>query len=106
MISTLKEYELCLQEKHPNPGVKFKGTTRTAFLPYNEKGCKVHRMLQKAFSQQLIFTVGKSVTTGKENVVTWNDIHHKTRADGGPERYEFKKKVYNIMFYHLQQIVY
>lgn len=81
-------------ERHPNPGVKFKGAHRTAYLPDNEQGRLIHRMLKKAFDQQLIFTVGKSATSGRNNVVTWNDIHHKTRPDGGPERYGYPDPEY------------
>ena len=35
-------------------------------------------LLKVAFERRLIFTVGSSATTGKEDVVTWNEIHHKT----------------------------
>lgn len=31
-----------------------------------------------AWQRRLIFTIGRSNTTGREDVVTWNDIHHKT----------------------------
>lgn len=31
-----------------------------------------------AFDRRLIFTIGRSVTTGMEDVITWNEIHHKT----------------------------
>ena len=41
-------------------------------------------LLKRAFDAQLIFTVGTSVTTGQSDVVTWNDIHHKTNTHGGP----------------------
>jgi len=43
-------------------------------------------MLKTAFEQRLIFTIGQSRTSGEENVLTWNDIHHKTRRDGGPDK--------------------
>ena len=43
--------------------------------------------LRKHFSWRQIFTVGQSRTTGYENVVTWNDIHHKTSVVGGVEKY-------------------
>lgn len=45
------------------------------------------QLLQKAFDQKLIFTVGQSRTTSMENQVTWNDIHHKTSMDAGPAGY-------------------
>lgn len=76
-----------LQEKHPNPGKKFHGTTRTAYLPNNAEGNKVLKLLKIAFDRGLVFTVGTSQTTGAENQVTWNDIHHKTSTTGGPSRY-------------------
>ena len=31
-----------------------------------------------AWRQRLMFTVGRSITTGQDNCVTWNDIHMKT----------------------------
>ena len=42
------------------------------------------QLLQKAFYARMIFTIGKSVTSGEDNVVVWNDIHHKTSMHGGP----------------------
>ncbi|XP_074523440.1 E3 ubiquitin-protein ligase DTX3L [Halichoeres trimaculatus] len=70
-------------ENHPDPGKYYHGTTRTAFLPDNKEGREVLHLLEKAFNQKLIFTVGTSRTTGAENQVTWNDIHHKTSMTGG-----------------------
>ena len=37
-------------------------------------------MLQIAFQKKWSFTVGDSVTSGAQNVVVWNDIHHKTKS--------------------------
>ncbi|XP_051769502.1 uncharacterized protein dtx3lb.3 isoform X1 [Ctenopharyngodon idella] len=71
-------------EKHPNPGKPFNGTNRQAYLPDNHEGKEVLTLLQRAFQQKLIFTIRKC-TTGAENVVTWNDIHHKTSKYGGPK---------------------
>ncbi|XP_051769496.1 E3 ubiquitin-protein ligase DTX3L isoform X4 [Ctenopharyngodon idella] len=70
-------------KKHPNPGKPFLGANRQAYLPNNREGKEVLSLLDRAFKQKLIFTVGKSTTTGAENVVTWNDIHHKTSKYGG-----------------------
>ena len=42
------------------------------------------QLLHKAFEARMIFTVGISVTSGAQNVVVWNDIHHKTNIIGGP----------------------
>lgn len=86
------------QECHPNPGYPYKGTRRVAYLPVNEKGTVVLDMLERAFKQGLTFTIGFSRTTGRNNVVTWNDIHHKTRPTGGPERYgKYKTKSIKMM---------
>uniref|UniRef100_A0A0E9X963 E3 ubiquitin-protein ligase n=2 Tax=Anguilla anguilla TaxID=7936 RepID=A0A0E9X963_ANGAN len=76
-------------EEHPNPGQRYEGTSRTAFLPDSREGKKVLKLLERAFEQRLIFTVGQSSTTGKSNVVTWNDIHHKTNRNGGPVNYGY-----------------
>ena len=73
--------------RHPNPGHKFSGTRRQAYLPATKEGAVVLKMLEKAFEKKLIFTVGRSNTTGKEDCVTWNDIHHKTSVSGGPQKY-------------------
>ncbi|XP_068191020.1 probable E3 ubiquitin-protein ligase DTX3 [Antennarius striatus] len=70
---------------HPNPGKRYSSTYRVAFLPACEEGEKVLRLLRKAFDRRLVFTVGRSVTTGLNNVITWNDIHHKTNMYGGPQ---------------------
>ncbi len=64
----------------------YHGTTREAFLPDNQEGRHVLELLEKAFSLRQIFTIGQSRTTGCDNVVTWNDIHHKTNFNGGMEK--------------------
>lgn len=69
---------------HPNPGRPYQGCIRTAYLPNTNEGQRVCELLKKAFHHKLIFTVGQSRTTGVDNVVTWNDIHHKTAIHGGP----------------------
>lgn len=66
--------------EHPNPGQAYYavGFPRICYLPDNNLGRRVLRLLQIAFERKLIFTIGRSVTTGREDVVTWNEIHHKT----------------------------
>jgi deltex len=68
---------------HPNPGSPYTGTVRTAFLPVNAEGREALRLLQVAWDRRLTFTIGRSLTTGRENTVIWNGIHHKTCPDGG-----------------------
>jgi deltex-like protein len=72
---------------HPHPGQLYTGTQRRAYLPDNKEGRKVLKQLRKAFDQKLTFTIGRSSTIGTNNVITWNDIHHKTSMIGGPTRY-------------------
>ena len=76
-----------LQEEHPSPGERYEGAARTAFLPDSQEGRKVLELLKRAFDQRLVFTVGRSSTSGRNNMVTWNDIHHKTSTNGGPTWY-------------------
>ncbi|XP_039096580.1 E3 ubiquitin-protein ligase DTX3L [Hyaena hyaena] len=76
-------------EKHPNPGKTYAGVQRTAYLPNNEEGNEVLRLLRRAFDQKLIFTVGESRVLGKSDVITWNDIHHKTSRFGGPQNFGY-----------------
>ncbi|XP_041635330.1 uncharacterized protein LOC121504530 [Cheilinus undulatus] len=76
-------------EKHPNPGQPYHGINRRAYLPDNKEGKEVLQLLKKAFDQKLIFTVGMSRTTGYENQVIWNDIHHKTSTTGGAQGFGY-----------------
>ncbi|XP_054902571.1 probable E3 ubiquitin-protein ligase DTX2 isoform X2 [Poeciliopsis prolifica] len=66
--------------EHPNPGQPFtcRGFPRFCFLPDNDKGRKVLELLKVAWMRRLIFTVGTSSTTGEQDTVVWNGIHHKT----------------------------
>uniref|UniRef100_A0A2K6TC91 E3 ubiquitin-protein ligase n=1 Tax=Saimiri boliviensis boliviensis TaxID=39432 RepID=A0A2K6TC91_SAIBB len=85
----------CLQKKeHPNPGKSYSGVHRTAYLPDNKEGRKVLELLRRAFEQKLIFTVGNSRVLGISDVITWNDIHHKTSKLGGPESYGYPDPSY------------
>uniref|UniRef100_A0ABM0H204 E3 ubiquitin-protein ligase n=1 Tax=Saccoglossus kowalevskii TaxID=10224 RepID=A0ABM0H204_SACKO len=68
----------------PSPGSSYSGTSRTAYLPDNREGREVLRLLKLAFERKLTFIIGTSVTTGCNNTVVWNDIHHKTSKYGGP----------------------
>ncbi|XP_067665646.1 protein deltex-like [Haliotis asinina] len=80
--------------EHPDPGMPYKGITRRAYLPACPEGKDILRLLKVAFDRKLTFTIGRSTTTGRENVVTWNDIHHKTSMDGGPIRFGYPDPTY------------
>ncbi|OWF48702.1 E3 ubiquitin-protein ligase DTX4 [Mizuhopecten yessoensis] len=65
---------------NPHPGKRYstRGFPRVGFLPDNEKGRKVLKLLMLAWKRRLTFTIGTSTTTGEGDTVTWNEIHHKT----------------------------
>ncbi|KAJ8602470.1 hypothetical protein CTAYLR_001192 [Chrysophaeum taylorii] len=68
--------------EHPHPGARFSGTTRTAYLPTPE-GDTHFELLKIAFKRRLVFRVGRSITTGRDNCVVWGSIHHKTNRGHG-----------------------
>ena len=72
-----------------NPGKNFTGTFRTAYLPYDEDGYTVCMLMWAAWERKLMFTVGNSLTTGRENVVVMNGIHLKTSSRGGATNYGY-----------------
>ncbi|KAJ7403293.1 deltex E3 ubiquitin ligase 3L [Pitangus sulphuratus] len=74
---------------HPNPGKPYHSIQRRAYLPDNVEGREILMLLKRAFDHKLIFTVGQSRTTGAQNVITWNDIHHKTSMTGGPTNFGY-----------------
>ena len=39
---------------------------------------QILRLLRKAWDRKLTFTIGTSVTSGQQDTVVWNEIHHKT----------------------------
>ena len=58
------------------------GFPRVAYLPCTPQGRSVLGLLRRAFEQRVTFTVGTSATSGMTDVVTWNDVHHKTMFSG------------------------
>ena len=72
----------------------YRGTNRSAYLPDSPEGIEVLALLVKAFRRRLSFTVGFSVTTGRDNVVVWNSIHHKTCTSGGTLCYGYPDPTY------------
>lgn len=51
-------------------------------------------LLKEAFDRKLIFTIGRSVTTGRDNQVVWNGIHHKTNLSGGSAYFGYPDPTY------------
>jgi deltex-like protein len=76
--------------RHPNPGVPYSGTIRRAFLPGGtDQSREILVKFLKAWDQRALLTVGRSMTTGKDNCVIWSGIHHKTKISGGPTVFGF-----------------
>lgn len=51
-------------------------------------------LLKEAFKRKLIFTIGRSVTTGRDNQIVWNGIHHKTNTSGGSAYFGYPDPTY------------
>merc|ERR1719369_469131 len=85
-------------QEHPHPGQYYNpvGFPRTAFLPDNQEGIKALHGLYLAWEQRLLFTVGRSITTGMDNCVTWNDIHLKTKLTGGEHSFPDEHYLTNL----------
>ncbi|XP_062537053.1 protein deltex [Armigeres subalbatus] len=74
-------------KEHPHPGRAFfaVGFPRTCFLPDGILGRKILRYLKIAFDRRLLFSIGRSATTGREDVVLWNNVEHKTQYSMFPD---------------------
>ncbi|XP_038578862.1 E3 ubiquitin-protein ligase DTX3L1 isoform X1 [Micropterus salmoides] len=68
-------------EKHPHPGQPYAGLRLCAYLPDNREGRRILKLLDKAFNQQILFSV--ATNQDGEDVVTTASIPLKTQADGG-----------------------
>ena len=72
---------------HPHPGRQFSGDTRYAYLPNSHEGNEVLILLKRAFDAKLLFTVGKSATSNKDNRIIWGGgIEQKSCTHGGRQR--------------------
>ena len=54
-----------------------------AYIPNIEEAKYVIKLFRKCFNRKLMFTIGKSVTAGKNNVIVWNGIHRLELAAKG-----------------------
>ena len=79
--------------QHPNPGKRYSSTKRVCYLPDNTDGRDILRMLEIAFDNRVMFTIGVSLTTLVEGII-WNGIHMKTSMTGGPNNYGYPDPTY------------
>lgn len=75
--------------EHKSPGKRFEGTSRMAVFPDTPEGRRIVRMIRTAFKRKLVFTIGQSASSGKDNVVVWGKISHKSNTRGGPENFGY-----------------
>ena len=68
-------------KEHPNPGQRYQGTDRTAYLPDTREGREVLQLLRRAFDARLVFTVGTSSTTGCTEIVVTRVLHPARVSD-------------------------
>jgi deltex len=70
-----------------NPGKEFfaVGFPRSCYLPDNPTGRKILRHLKTSFDRGLLFSIGRSATTGHEDVVIWNNIEQKSQFSMYPD---------------------
>jgi len=85
--------------EHPSPGQPYTAHNfpRVAYLPDTPDGCRALHGLYLAWKQRLLFTVGTSMTSGRSNCVTWNDIHLKTQKSGSDHSYPDPNFLANLM---------
>jgi deltex-like protein len=65
-------------DDHPNPGARYGGDHRVAYLPDSDEGRHVLSLLKKAWDRKLLFTIGTSVTRGIDGCIIYNGIHFKS----------------------------
>jgi len=55
---------------------------------------QILKLLIVAWKRRLTFTIGHSATTGRDNCVTWNEIHHKTELHGNHNEHGYPDPKY------------
>ncbi|KAJ0022712.1 hypothetical protein NQD34_014846 [Periophthalmus magnuspinnatus] len=85
---------------HPRPGQPYPSLRLCAYLPDSHEGRKVLALMEKAYNQQLLFTVSTDVHG--EDVVCSTSVPLKTQTEGGsimngyPDE-DYLKKVRTIL---------
>mmetsp|Transcript_31077 Transcript_31077/g.48028 ORF Transcript_31077/g.48028 Transcript_31077/m.48028 type:complete len:578 (-) Transcript_31077:19-1752(-) len=68
---------------HQNPGVRFDGACRVAYLPNTAQGRCLLTRFRYAFAHGYMFLVGRSLANKRDNQTTWSTIPNKTSLKGG-----------------------
>ncbi|XP_015260684.1 PREDICTED: E3 ubiquitin-protein ligase DTX3L-like [Cyprinodon variegatus] len=88
-------------EKHPNPGRPYAESRLSSYLPDNNEGNSVLKLLEKAFNQQLLFAIapgenGKDVITTAAVPLKTQPEGEGSRPDGYPDK-EYLKMLKNVL---------
>ena len=95
--ANVKTWEIWYQFQdgvNPTTGKQFHGDSRVCYVPDSQEGREVLALLVKAFRRRLTFTVGFSVVRGRDNLIVWNGIHHKTNTNRGSSHYGYPDPTY------------
>ena len=84
--------------RDPAPGVRYDGAHRTCYYPDSPLGWSCVNLLRLAFERGQLFRIGKSLTSGRDNVVVWGGIHQKTAKHGGATKHGWPDET------HLQRL--
>ncbi|KAL3886031.1 hypothetical protein ACJMK2_026370 [Sinanodonta woodiana] len=69
------------KEDDPNPMKPYSGAKWTVYLPDNNKGQKVTKLLKVAFDRKLLFMIVQQPTA---DCIVWNGVQPKINRNGGP----------------------
>jgi deltex-like protein len=80
--------------QHQNPGCAYRRDTRNAYLPNTKEGRGIFCLTRLAFKRKLLFTVGRSLSSQRDNQVIFQSIHLKTQLKGGKEGHGYPDNGY------------
>ena len=94
-VSSLFSRHDRLRPYHPHPNAWHSNIRRVAYLPDTVEGRKILLRFQYAFLNGLCFSVGQSLTSGRNNQVTWSRmLPHKSGTTNGPHNFSFPDPTY------------
>uniref|UniRef100_A0A182JMN5 E3 ubiquitin-protein ligase n=1 Tax=Anopheles atroparvus TaxID=41427 RepID=A0A182JMN5_ANOAO len=98
-IEIMYNFQSSVQNQHqPRPGKEYfaVGFPRRCFLPNNNQGRLILTYLLEAFNRRILFTIGRSATTGIEDVVQ-PCVEHKTKVEQFPDHPFFQRVIQQLV---------
>ncbi len=74
-------------------GNHYSGDTRRNYIPMDDYGNQILKILISCFEKGYLYTIGSSASTGADNVIKFN-IHQKTRTNGGETAHGWPDSTY------------